>query len=318
MKRFARKLLICLLSAWCALSTMQIPVHAQEEIVNVAQFGIAYADSDLSSGHPASYLNDGDTNSLWIAGAIDTPVSCGIMLDHTYDVESVRVVFEPRNSTEERLLFTASYYDAETDDYIDFWNGESYDAGSGTFADEYVFETPIATSDIRITVTDRIATQAWPAIMEIEIMAEDPYTHVEVENVALNKKVTATGGNDPEYITDGMTSNYWDGGVAPSEFEIDLGSGYFISELKAFPYFNDDRYYHYEIYTSLDGRTYTKAAEKDNNDPAVSSGDSYRFEPELHIRYIRVIMTYNSANPSVHMKEFEAYGYADPNYDEVR
>ncbi len=316
MKRFARKLLICLLSAWCALSTMQIPVHAQEEIVNVAQFGIAYADSDFSSGHPASYLNDGDTNSLWIAGAIDTPVSCGIMLDHTYDVESVRVVFEPRNSTEERLLFTASYYDAETDDYIDFWNGESYDAGSGTFADEYVFETPIATSDIRITVTDRIATQAWPAIMEIEIMAEDPYTHVEVENVALNKKVTATGGNDPEYITDGMTSNYWDGGVAPSEFEIDLGSGYFISELKAFPYFNDDRYYHYEIYTSLDGRTYTKAAEKDNDDPAVSSGDSYRFEPELHIRYIRVIMTYNSANPSVHMKEFEAYGYADPNYVE--
>ena len=316
MKRFARKLLICLLNAWCALSTMQIPVHAQEEIVNVAQFGIAYADSDLSSGHPASYLNDGDTNSLWIAGAIDTPVSCGIMLDHTYDVESVRVVFEPRNSTEERLLFTASYYDAETDDYIDFWNGESYDAGSGIFADEYVFETPIATSDIRITVTDRIATQAWPAIMEIEIMAEDPYTHVEVENVALNKKVTATGGNDPEYITDGMTSNYWDGGVAPSEFEIDLGSGYFISELKAFPYFNDDRYYHYEIYTSLDSRTYTKAAEKDNDDPAVSSGDSYRFEPELHIRYIRVIMTYNSANPSVHMKEFEAYGYADPNYVE--
>ena len=316
MKRFARKLLICLLSAWCALSTMQIPVHAQEEIVNVAQFGIAYADSDFSSGHPASYLNDGDTNSLWIAGAIDTPVSCGIMLDHTYDVESVRVVFEPRNSTEERLLFTASYYDAETGNYIDFWNGESYDAGSGTFADEYVFETPIATSDIRITVTDRIATQAWPAIMEIEIMAEDPYTHVEVENVALNKKVTATGGNDPEYITDGMTSNYWDGGVAPSEFEIDLGSGYFISELKAFPYFNDDRYYHYEIYTSLDGRTYTKAAEKDNDDPAVSSGDSYRFEPELHIRYIRVIMTYNSANPSVHMKEFEAYGYADPNYVE--
>ena len=316
MKRFARKLLICLLSAWCALSTMQIPVHAQEEIVNVAQFGIAYADSDLSSGHPASYLNDGDTNSLWIAGAIDTPVSCGIMLDHTYDVESVRVVFEPRNSTEERLLFTASYYDAETGNYIDFWNGESYDAGSGTFSDEYVFETPIATSDIRITVTDRIATQAWPAIMEIEIMAEDPYTHVEVENVALNKKVTATGGNDPEYITDGMTSNYWDGGVAPSEFEIDLGSGYFISELKAFPYFNDDRYYHYEIYTSLDGRTYTKAAEKDNDDPAVSSGDSYRFEPELHIRYIRVIMTYNSANPSVHMKEFEAYGYADPNYVE--
>ena len=316
MKRFARKLLICLLSAWCALSTMQIPVHAQEEIVNVAQFGIAYTDSDLSSGHPASYLNDGDSNSLWIAGAIDTPVSCGIMLDHTYDVESVRVVFEPRNSTEERLLFTASYYDAETGNYIDFWNGESYDAESGIFADEYVFETPIATSDIRITVTDRIATQAWPAIMEIEIMAEDPYTHVEVENVALNKKVTATGGSNPEYITDGMTSNYWDGGVAPSEFEIDLGSGYFISELKAFPYFNDDRYYHYEIYTSLDGRTYTKAAEKDNNDPAVSSGDSYRFEPELHIRYIRVIMTYNSANPSVHMKEFEAYGYADPNYVE--
>lgn len=66
MKRFARKLLICMLSAWCALSTMQMPahVHAQEEIVNVAQFGIAYADSDFSSGHPASYLNDGDTNSL--------------------------------------------------------------------------------------------------------------------------------------------------------------------------------------------------------------------------------------------------------------
>ena len=45
-------------------------------------------------------------------------------------------------------------------------------------------------------------------------------------------------------------------------------------------------------------------------------GDVFELEEPVNARYVRVEMNYNSANPSVHMKEFEVYGVEDPNYVE--
>lgn len=177
-------------------------------------------------------------------------------------------------------------------------------------------------SEVKITITERENTQAWPAVAELEVYA-DPSTAVEkpaeeaqAVNLALNKPLTVSGGSNESAINDGQTGGFWDGGVAPAEFEIDLQTGCFIESMKALTYYGDGRIYHYEIYTSLDGRTFTLAAEKNNNNQATSAGETYTFAEPINARYVRVVMTYNSANPSVHMKEFEVWGTEDPNYVE--
>ena len=61
-----------------------------EELVNVAKYGTAYADSE---NNPASFLNDGNTSNLWIAASSSCPASAGIKLDGIYDVNSVKIYY---------------------------------------------------------------------------------------------------------------------------------------------------------------------------------------------------------------------------------
>ncbi|MBE6638662.1 MAG: hypothetical protein E7616_04300 [Ruminococcaceae bacterium] len=134
----------------------------------------------------------------------------------------------------------------------------------------------------------------------------------EPTNVALGKTVIASGTN-PQAINDGNVNNYWDGGAYPNSATIDLGDYYRLSSLKMINYHDGNRYYHYNIEVSDNGRTYTKVATKDSNSKATESGDVFD-GLDVVARYIRINMTYNSANIAVHIKEFEAYGVLEPDY----
>lgn len=125
-------------------------------------------------------------------------------------------------------------------------------------------------------------------------------------NVAKGKPVTAAGSN-PGAITNGNTGDYWDGGAYPQSAIIDLGDFYRISSMKMINYHDGSRYYHYDIYASDNGKIYTKVASKTSNTIATAAGDVYE-DLDFVARYIRITMTYNSANIAVHIKEFEAYG----------
>ena len=287
-----------------------------EELENVAKYGIAYADSE---NNPASFLNDGNTSNLWIAASSSCPASAGIKLDGIYDVNSVKIYFEKQRDVNQKIRFTLSYLDNVTKEYIEFYEGLNLNEETNTYDTEFVFDIPVKTDDIKVTITERLeGTTIWPAVSEIEIYAVDNVGNHEneISNVALNKPVEVSAGTNGAVITDGATGAFWDGGAAPAEFIIDLGTGHFISRFKALTYYGDNRYYHYEIYGSLDGLNYELLAKKDNNNIASSSGEIYELDEIANIRYIQVIMTYNSANPSVHMKEFEAWGYPDPDYKE--
>ena len=295
------------------------PTPVPAELTNVAVFGTPYADSEYAGLGPIVNINDGNQNSIWIAGTSGCPVSAGVELDNVYDVQKVKVVFEYRQTTDQILKFYAEYKDQETGEYVQFWEGQNYDAELNVFYDEIELDAPITTDDIRITITERINTAAWPAFMELEVYAVDDKEHevpVVLENVALNKPVEVSAGTQASVITDGATGAFWDGGAAPADFIIDLQTGHFISSFKALTYYGDGRYYHYDISVSLDGYNYTKVASKENNNVATSSGEVYELEEPVNARYVRVEMNYNSANPSVHMKEFEVYGVADPDYVE--
>ena len=127
-----------------------------------------------------------------------------------------------------------------------------------------------------------------------------------------------TAGSGAKYITDGNKGNgtYWDGGVGPAEATIDLGGGAFISSINVTTYHGDGRYYHYEIYASIDGRDYTLVGEKSDNTAASGSGEDYYFDTPLYARYVLVNVTKNSANASVHLCEVTVMGKFDPDYVE--
>lgn len=148
-----------------------------------------------------------------------------------------------------------------------------------------------------------------------EWVSEGGYTHVTNLSRGIVPEVSA--GSNAACITDGSKSGaFWDGGVAPAEIVIDLGSGAFISSINVVTYNADGRYYHYEIYLSTDGRNYTLAAEKNNDAPASASGEDYVFAEPLYGRYVEVVLTYNSANASVHLHEVTVMGELDPDYVE--
>ena len=138
------------------------------------------------------------------------------------------------------------------------------------------------------------------------------------ENLSKGKLPEVSAGTGAKYITDGGRGNgtYWDGGVGPAEAIIDLGAGAFISSVNVLTYYGDGRYYHYEIYTSLDGRNYTLAAEKSDNTPASVDGENYVFDEPINARYVMVVVTKNSANASVHLCEVTVMGQFDPDYVE--
>ncbi len=132
------------------------------------------------------------------------------------------------------------------------------------------------------------------------------------DNIALNKPATAQSyyssaviasrGND----SDGTNNSHWGGTPYPQWWKVDLGDLYDITRVVLRNYYDGVRYYHYVIESSLDDRVYTSIAVKDNTNRATDSGDSY--DVSTTARYLRVTMTYNSANTGVHISDFRVYG----------
>ena len=135
----------------------------------------------------------------------------------------------------------------------------------------------------------------------------------ESENIALNKPTMATAGNSSRAV-DGDISSYWDGGVAPSQLIVDLEGYYSLDKIVVVPYYAGSRYYHYEVYASVDGISYDLVGEKTDNEKETSAGRTFEQDGSVY-RYVKVNMTYNSSNPSVHINELQVYGTEQEDYE---
>lgn len=131
------------------------------------------------------------------------------------------------------------------------------------------------------------------------------------QNVALRKPVNGIGSNITA-ITDGITSKnvHWDGGVAPSAATVDLVGYFKISAVNLVTYYGDGRCYHFTVETSTDGRNYTAVATQDADIAAEKEGYTLEFA-ETTARYVKITMTHNTANPSVHIAELAVFGEPD-------
>ncbi|MEU7000611.1 discoidin domain-containing protein [Nonomuraea sp. NPDC046570] len=132
-------------------------------------------------------------------------------------------------------------------------------------------------------------------------------------NLALDKPATAQSsepGATPERAVDSNTGSYWAAGPLPQWWQVDLQNVYDLSNVTITNYADGTRYYRYNIQASTDGTTWTTIATKNNDTRATTTGDSYALTTTA--RYLRVNMTFNSANPSGHITNFTVNGKQHP------
>ncbi len=130
--------------------------------------------------------------------------------------------------------------------------------------------------------------------------------------IAVGKTVTSDGGTEgsstPDLITDGRASGrYWAAGPGPHYAQIDLGASTQVSKIQVFPYVDGTRYYQYTVEISTDGQTWKTVADMSKNTlPSPRRGFNHTI-PSQETRYIRINMTHNSANPSMHLYEVRVF-----------
>jgi|WetSurMetagenome_2_1015567.scaffolds.fasta_scaffold00011_27 hypothetical protein len=130
-------------------------------------------------------------------------------------------------------------------------------------------------------------------------------------NLALNKPATSQSsetGHEAQYANDadGTNGSSWSAHPFPQWWQVDLGANYDISAIVLRNYVDNIRYYRYSISGSTDGVNFTTIATKDNSNPATDAGDTYSLSTTA--RYLRVDVTYSSANTGVHITDFRVYG----------
>jgi len=152
-------------------------------------------------------------------------------------------------------------------------------------------------------------------IVEFEAYGDllNPLPPIVGPNIALNKP-TLNSHPDPEgpsnLAVDGIKNlnNWWGSGPYSQWWQVDLLDSYSLKNIILFNYYDEDRYYQFDIQVSLDLSTWTTIVDNNDNYTTETSRGHTFYLDNIQARYIRVNMNYNSANEGVHIIEFEAYG----------
>lgn len=119
----------------------------------------------------------------------------------------------------------------------------------------------------------------------------------------------AIDGGEAGHAVDGREDTSWIGGPYYKWWRLDLEQVYPITDVRISAYAGDERYVHYFVEVSLDGLNWTESASKINQDIATADGEWHKVETAA--RYIRVTVTYCSADEAAQLRHVEVYGSAD-------
>ena len=131
-------------------------------------------------------------------------------------------------------------------------------------------------------------------------------------NLATDKPVKASSWQEnwvPANTVDGIPDNSsgWHAAPYPQWLQVDLKRDYAVNRIKLFPYFDGGRSYQYIIEVSQDGKNWKQIVDMTKNvKPAEKSGDEHNFET-VRVRYVKVRMLNNTANPGVHINELMVF-----------
>ncbi|MGD0089515.1 MAG: discoidin domain-containing protein [Planctomycetota bacterium] len=131
-------------------------------------------------------------------------------------------------------------------------------------------------------------------------------------NLAVGKPVTASsqqGGHPASCAVDGNISldSAWWADPYPQWLKVDLEKVASIATIRIFLYWGDGRYYQYTLEVSKDDKEWRTVVDQSaNTQPSTPEGHIYSFPP-ADVRYVRVNMLKNSANPGVHVVELQIF-----------
>jgi len=144
----------------------------------------------------------------------------------------------------------------------------------------------------------------------------------ESDNIALYKPVFSSGSDQSASsssgavetrVNDGDRTTYWDSGKYANQpwIIVDLEGEYLLDELNIITYWmrTDKRYYHYDLYATTDGESWTKIASKDWDTPETVLGETFDLRGQnVRATQLKLVGLYDSANSSFHVNEIRAYG----------
>lgn len=176
--------------------------------------------------------------------------------------------------------------------------------------------SPSYTAPIQIDQTTRVRAQLITSVgTPVGSEFSEIYYHILNEpSLTTNKPIRASN----ERIRPGLARlanngrvtlwEQWGGHVGDSVWlEVDLEQPERISTLKVYNFWDTYRYYQYTIDGSVDGKTWTPLVDfSSNTETASREGYSHTIEPTT-TRYLRLNLLYNSANPGLHVVEFNAF-----------
>ena len=295
--------------------------------VNIAY----YMETEANCNDTDAYkINDGviDTSNYWQSvengqNVASADAQITIDLDGLYDVDSIVVYpywggqriykYELYGSTDGEEWFKIGEHDS--DEYVT-------SAGISHEIDAQVAYVRLNGLETHVEGRDDINNIH---IVEMEVYGE------EADNLAYGKPVTSSGtdtsagssaGSSDAQIVDGDRTTYWDGGVYADEpwVCVDLGEIYSLDRLNIITYWaRNDRYYYYDLYTSVDGENFTLLYAKDEGTQlSTIHGEDVTVDGTVHARYVRLVGKYDSANPSFHLNELRVYGQSDETWNDVR
>ena len=236
-------------------------------------FGATATASYVDYGRVASNAVDGNLYTFWDGAKIGDGQWLMVDLGELCKISEIKATAY-HDAGDGRYYFYHVEVSADGENWTKVADREETYGTVAAFANEgYTFDE-VEAQYVRITVTKNSANNV-AHVKELEVWG---YPSVIRENIALGKTVSSSNsdyGRSADVVVDGDYSNYWDGGEYPQSFMIDLGAGYFVDLMKAYPYTDGSRHYEYTIESSLDGYSFTKHFERTADMGVAYAGETF-------------------------------------------
>ena len=299
-----------------AYAALEAAIAALKPLVNVAYKMNVTANCNQKNAYK---VTDGtiSTSNYWAGEGDNGNVPANeselvIALDGTYDLEAIRVY--PYWSGQR-------IYQYELFGSVD---GENWEKIGENVSEEYITDQGVthevdATAAYIKLVGIKTKVVGRDDINNLHIIEIQAYG-TEVGNLALYKPVLSSGsdqsaassaGAAENKANDGDPASYWDAGKYADApwIIVDLQGLYELDKLNVISYWKSSRYYHYDLYASVDGVEWVKVAAKDYNTNETIFGETFDLSGQgIQAAYVKLVGVFNSANSAFHVNEIRAYG----------
>lgn len=304
---------------WPAIAEVEIYVDEDAEETDYVNLASNATISSVggSYGNPGNLVDD-NYKSLYgfynggMSGLVGK--ECWVQLDlkENYNVNALEIAFENLDPDSNGFVFHYSLYgmSAEDSEWKPLVKNATATRKNNDNIKKHILDPNGGTLSLRkvkIVIDDieKTGGDPWPAIAEFKIFGLGKDVE-DTENIAWKKPVhTNTNQANGSKVTDGNKTTNWSGTYYPGYADIDLEDNYTLDEIEV--YLPTNGYSQYDIYTSMDGRDFTKLHSKTNTDATPESGDVID-AGQVEARIVRVYVNYQSTSANAILNEVRMKG----------